>query len=100
MGGITPFGEAERASLNRAARTLIWGDHVTRATAPDVQRWGAIVQLYLLAVNGDNGSMQALPYEGGLLEQPWRTMQVFEALQGKFCERLHEQNEAIERRMH
>jgi len=51
--------------------------------------------MYLLAADADNGSMHMLPFSGGLLEQPYRTMQVFEAVQAKFWERLGEQNESV-----
>jgi len=53
--------------------------------------------MYLLVVNGDNGSVPALPYAGGFMEQPYRTLQVFETIQGKFWEKLSEDNNKLQK---
>jgi hypothetical protein len=99
MGGLPPFSEEERASIERAAQTLIWGENVTGPVQEDVERWNAVIKLYLSVVDSENGAMHVLPYEGGLLNQPWRTMQVFEVIQSKFQQRLKEENESMERNL-
>jgi hypothetical protein len=53
--------------------------------------------MYLSVVNGENGSMQVLPYEGGFMEQPYRTMQVFEEIRGVFGEKLAEETKTVKR---
>lgn len=52
--------------------------------------------MYLLSVDGDNGSLKIMPYSGGLLEQPCRTMQVFKAIQEKMWEKIAKANKEIE----
>ncbi len=95
MGDLTPFSEEECASLGRAARTLICGEQTTSATKEDVAKWGALIRMYLLTVDGNNGSMRTLPYSGGLMAQPSRTMQVFEAIQDAFWEKIARDNESL-----
>ncbi len=50
--------------------------------------------MYLLYANGDNGSISAAPYWGGMMEQPIRTMQVFEALQAQMWAYIKDLNTA------
>jgi hypothetical protein len=56
------------------------------------------VRLYLLVANPDNGALQAMPFEGGLLDQPHRTMQAFQVMQAQYWEYLGEETERIKGR--
>jgi hypothetical protein len=55
-------------------------------------RWGYIAKLFLMCVNKENGTLAILPEAGGLLDQPARTMSVFELMQGIFLERVNQIN--------
>lgn len=54
--------------------------------------WAVVVQAFLGAVNRENGTLVHLPYAGGVLEQPYKTMQVFSLLQSIFIEEIEKAN--------
>lgn len=97
MDEVAPFSEEESAELRAAGRTIIHGEIVTRPVEEAVHKWQGLVRLFLLVVDRDNGQLGALPYSGGLLDQPWKTMQAFELLQVVFCEKLAEEMKKAER---
>ena len=51
-----------------------------------VPRWGALVYGFVGAVNPMSGALQHLPCEGGYLDQPCKTMDVWRLLQSVFIE--------------
>ena len=46
--------------------------------------------LFLGAVNRENGTLQSLPYSGGICEQPLRTLNLFLYLQNLFVQYIQE----------
>lgn len=48
------------------------------------------MDLFLPGCDGDNGNFLHLPEEGGMLDQPYMTMQILRAIQGCYQEYLHE----------
>lgn len=60
----------------------------------DAGRWMALINAFLAAVDRKTGSLLHLPVAGGALEQPYKTMQVFQLLQGVFGEELKKQADA------
>lgn len=51
--------------------------------------------MFLACVDRENGNLLNLPCEGGILGQPWKTMQVFEFLQSIFIERVRKHLERL-----
>jgi hypothetical protein len=53
-------------------------------------RWGLLVQLFFWAINRENGTLQHLPYNVSLFDQPYKTMLAFDLLQGMFIDHANE----------
>jgi hypothetical protein len=90
VAGGAPFGEEESAELRRLARTLF---KLRNGTLPLEQRdamtrWGVWVDAFLASANPMSGAIQHLPYEGGVMDQPARTMSVWRLLQSEFIEAM------------
>jgi len=88
VAGCTPFGEEEYGELTRLGRTLF---QMGNGTVPsdlkgEMQKWGLWVTAFLASVNPMSGALQHLPFSGGVLEQPSRTMSVWRHLQGLYIE--------------
>lgn len=98
MGEGAPFSEEEQAAIGRVAYSMVRGEQTTGPLRSETASWGGIVQLLLSVINGDNGSMHALPYDGGFMEQPWRTMQVFAIVQGALREKLSDDMTSVRSR--
>lgn len=47
-------------------------------------RWGMLVNAFLIAVNPMSGAIQHLPFDGGVLDQPSRTMGIWRLMQAEF----------------
>jgi hypothetical protein len=62
------------------------------------KKWGYLIEMFLVSVNRENGSIQHLPMEGGLFHQPSRTMEVFRFLQDKFIRRINKKINDISKR--
>ena len=45
-----------------------------------------------MCVDRQTGGMIALPYAGGFLDQPSKTMQALAVIQGVYTERINEEN--------
>jgi len=52
-------------------------------------RWGYMARLFFMGINRENGTLQHLPYPGSLLQQPAKTLSVFEVMQGCFMEHVN-----------
>ncbi len=68
---------------------------MTDETAPYVLRYGPLVEMFIEVVDRENGSLFALPYSGGWLEQPYKTMQAIGLLQSLFSEKIREEMKRI-----
>jgi hypothetical protein len=93
-----PFSEDERTELRQVANILFEGGHITHDYVPFVQKWGYCVRLFLVSVDHENASLVHLPCSGGVLEQPFRTMQVFEYLQSLFIKYVNKEQKKIKNR--
>lgn len=92
MAGVAPFDEGDRASIKRFARSVFAGQRIPNELEEDGRRWGLMIQSFLASVNRENGSLLHLPFSGGAMEQPYKTMQVYEFLQGVFMEEIDKAN--------
>lgn len=72
---------------------MLSGGRITKDLEPYAVKWGMMIRQFLLCVNHENATIEHLPYEGGIMEQPYKTMQVFELLQSLFIKQIRkEQN--------
>lgn len=90
MAGGAPFGEEESGELRSLARTLF---RLGNGTLPMEQReamgrWGVMIDGFLASVNPMSGAIQHMPFSGGALEQPSRTMAMWRLLQHEFIDAM------------
>jgi hypothetical protein len=67
------------------------GGGPTSDTVEQHKKWGYIARLFFTCVNRENGTMQSLPFRGGVMDQPAKTLSVFETMQGLFMEHIKAQ---------
>jgi len=60
--------------------------------------WGPIVNMCVMCLGRESAEMMHLPYSGGYLEQPARTMQAAGVIQEVFAERLRQEYEKKRKR--
>ena len=53
--------------------------------------WAQITRLAVMCLNRESASWLHLPYGGGVMHQPYRTMQAFGIVQVVFSEKLKEE---------
>lgn len=56
-----------------------------------MRKYGILVRAFILYANRDNGSLNRAPYDGGFLEQPYKTTEAIEVIQNVFCQKLHDE---------
>ena len=94
MDSINPFSitPCESNEIRQVGKLLFWGSDPT--TQPETSslyyKWKGFFDAFLVSVDRRTGSMLHLPFEGGLFEQPSKTMSVFTAIQSVFFEKLQE----------
>lgn len=59
-------------------------------TAEWCVKWSALIQMFCQSVDRRTGSFLHLPFSGGVLEQPSKTMTIFRVLQEEFSKVLTE----------
>jgi hypothetical protein len=69
-------------------RDFLAGGGPGRDTLEDHRRWGYLARLFFLGVNRENGTIQHLPFDGALMDQPSKVLAAFELMQGVFMEHL------------
>lgn len=93
MAGVAPFSQTDSWELRQVATILFSGGRITKELEPYALKWGIIIRVFLMCVNHENATIEHLPYSGGIMEQPYKTMQVFELLQTLFIKQINkEQN--------
>lgn len=56
-----------------------------------VGKWGHLVTVLMRCVSREDGSYNTLPYAGGAMRQPARTMQAFDILQSILVKRIQDE---------
>jgi hypothetical protein len=63
------------------------------------KKWSFLFNTFLSCVNRKNGDWMLLPFSGGFLNQPYKTMTILTFLQGMWITHIQEENErAMNRR--
>jgi len=62
----------------------------------DYGKWKRyIVDIFLPIVNSENGDLLSLPFEGGIMHQPYMTMQIITCIQIEFRKYLSAQRKKM-----
>jgi hypothetical protein len=95
MAKITPFSNKECQDVERAARSILNGDIRVPDELKQLRiKWWPWIETFLRCVSKRNGEYLHLPYSGGAMEQPHKTMKVFDVLQNVYVEKIKKDQEA------
>lgn len=89
MARKSPFREHEREELGQVAGCVFDGGFFPPSLNDAHLKWAPMINLFLLAVNRENGTIEHLPLGPGLCNQPDRTMKIFLFLQDIFIRHLN-----------
>lgn len=90
MGRKPPFIEDERDELKAVVRDYIAGNKVKRLEEGRRALWFRLTRAYFTSFDYENGT-GPLPYDGGILEQPTKTLAVWKVIEGEFGRKRHEE---------
>ena len=93
MAGVTPFGEGEVSAIREVMRDFLLGGGAGPDTIDMHRRWGYMARLFFMSADKEHGSLLHLPYPGSIMEQPAKTLAVFELMQNIFVEHLNKMAE-------
>lgn len=94
MDDFCPFqvSSIEEREIKQVGKLLFWNADPT--SQPETEglyyKWKWFFTLFLVSVDRRTGSMLHLPFEGGLFEQPSKTLSVLTAIQSVFFEKLED----------
>lgn len=91
MVAASPFSEAERRQLREIAKDVINGGRVSTWNREHAGKWLPLIQMTVLCLGRESAEVLHLPFDGGFLEQPMRTMQAVGVVQEVFGERLRDE---------
>jgi hypothetical protein len=89
MAGITPFSEGEVHEIREVMRDFLLGGGAGPDTISMHRRWGYLARLFFISIDKENGSLIHLPSAGPLLDQPAKTLGIFELMQNIFVEHIN-----------
>lgn len=90
MGRKPPFIEDERDELKAVVRDYINGSTVKRLDEGKRALWFRLTRAFFTAYDYENG-VGPLPYDGGVLEQPTKTLSVWKVIEGEFGKKRHDE---------
>lgn len=97
MGGDSPgFSQREREEITHLARYHFSGGKVPRWLERADRKWGIAFNIFLTAVNRENGSLGIDPLAA--MDYPAITYSVLVFIQSKFILHVKEENEKLRRR--
>lgn len=74
--------------MRQVARVLFYGGMIDREMEQYQKKWGLFFRLFFICIDRETGSLLHMPYSGGAMEQPYKTMQVINYLQSLWIEKL------------
>ena len=94
MDDLSPFQvkSIEEREIRQVGKLLFYNADPT--SQPETEslyyKWKSFFSMFLVSVDRRTGSMLHLPFEGGLFEQPAKTLSVLTAIQSVFFEKLED----------
>lgn len=93
MDGLAPFSQEERQKLRELTKDTVNGGRISTWNLDGAGRYLPLIQLSVMVMGRESAEVLTMPYEGGYLEQPTRTMQAIAVVQEVFAERLRQEYE-------
>jgi hypothetical protein len=98
-----PFRPEEAAEVERAGRSIFFGDAIIDETGkvrPGFEeiwelrkKWWPLINLFLKCISKRNGEYAHFPVSGGAEEQPDKTMRAFDVLQEVYIGKMKADHE-------
>jgi hypothetical protein len=93
VDGSAPFSQAERQKLRELTKDVVNGGRISTWNADGAGKYLPLIQMAVMVMGRESAEILTMPYEGGFLEQPTRTMQALAVVQEVFAERLRQEYE-------
>lgn len=94
MGEASPFSEEEYRQLREVAKDIISGGRVSSYNREHGAKWIPLIMATVPILDREGSALLALPYSGGFLDQPTRTLQAVTVVQNVFAEQLRKEYES------
>lgn len=91
MVEVAPFREAERQELREVAKSIIDGGEPPAWLDDTAKKFGKLIAMYLMTAGREGAELTSLPYSGGFMEQPHKTMLALSTIQAAFAEKLRQE---------
>lgn len=98
MDASNPFSESDRWEVRQVALTLFNGGMPDREIEGYTKKWALIFKLFYTAIERKTGSFLHLPFDGGVMEQPAKTMEILRFLQSLWIEKIADEMDKASRR--
>ena len=98
MDARHPFSEADRWEVRQVALILFNGGMPDREIEGYLKKWSLIFKLFYTAVDRKTGSLLHLPFSGGIMDQPAKTMEILRYLQSLWIEKIADEMDKVSRR--
>lgn len=90
-----PFSETDRWEVRQVALCLFNGSYLDREIEEYYKKWHLFFKLFYTCIDRKHGSLIHLPFSGGALEQPAKTMEVIRYLQSLWIEKIADEYKKI-----
>jgi len=79
----------------RSLSKEVFKNHYSKELYDEYREWlPYIIDVYAPIKNSETGDFLNLPFAGGLLDQPYQTMQILKEIQNTYRQVVREENEA------
>lgn len=95
MDAIYPFSESDRWEVRQVALILFNGGMPCNEIAGYAKKWALFFKLFYTTIDRKTGSFLHLPFGGGVMEQPAKTMDVLRYLQSLWIEKIADEMERV-----
>lgn len=88
MDARHPFSSPDRWEVRQVALIIFNGGMLDREVEGYAKKWAVFFKLFYTAIERKTGSFLHLPFEGGVMEQPAKTMEILRYLQSLWIEKI------------
>jgi len=93
-----PFSESDRWEVRQVALILFNGGMLDTEIEAYAKKWALFFKLFYTAIDRKSGSILHLPFAGGIMEQPAKTMEILRYLQSLWIEKIAEEMDKASKR--
>lgn len=98
MDARHPFSETDKWEVRQVALVLFNGGMLDTEIEAYAKKWALFFKLFYTAIERKNGSILHLPFSGGIMEQPAKTMEVIRFLQSLWIEKIADEMDKASKR--